>query len=207
MMRRVASVLGAVPDFAIAGAALLTWVNPSLLGEEKVAWFLGLMLLEFIVVHSSAFLGTVAFGPGSRAGKLGKSVGLSLFYSVFAAGFAASMRDPWPLYAFWGLTANRLLSLMLGAAPAHHEKEFAQMGWGASVVFYLLAAFVTVLLPLPALGIAREMLGVVGENATGTWVRDPHRVVAFAFLYFGAQGVFGRFAGRSLGGAPTRREA
>jgi hypothetical protein len=86
--------LGAVPDFAIAGAALLTWVNPSLLGEEKVAWFLGLMLLEFIVVHSSAFLGTVAFGSGSRAGKLGKSVGLSLCYSVFAAGFAASMRGP-----------------------------------------------------------------------------------------------------------------
>lgn len=207
MQRRNASALGAVPDFVLAGAALVTWVNPTLLGADKVVWFLGMMLLEFIVIHSAAFLGNVAFGEGTRAEKVKKSIQLSLFYSVFALAFALSIKDAWPLLAFWGLTANRLLGVMLGAAPSGEARAYAQKGWAASVMFYMLGVALTLLFPLPELGITREMLsGPLGE-ISGAWAREPHRVVAFAAIYFGAQGLFGLQGLRRVGGAPTQQRA
>jgi hypothetical protein len=206
-MRRAAAVVGASPDFVVAGAALVTWVDPSVLGEDKVSWFLGLMLLEFIVVHSSAFLGAVAFGSGSRPRKLIKMTGLSLFYSLFAAAFAATIGESWPFWVFWGLTANRMLGVTLGAAPAHHEREYIQTMWAISGVSYLTAAFLTLLLPIPALGVTPEMLGVALENSSGVWVDAPHRLIAFAFVYFTAQGIFGLFATGGEGEAQAHEEA
>jgi hypothetical protein len=40
------------------------------------------------------------------------------------------------------------------------------------------------------------MLGPIGEDSGGLWVDEPHRVLAFAFLYFAAAGLFALFGGR-----------
>jgi hypothetical protein len=194
----IRSAFAALPDFAIAAAAIITWRDPSRLGESWVPWFLTLMLLEFIVVHSSAFLGTVAFSDQTRTKRLTQALGLTAFYTLFAAAFAWSAGSWWPVWAFWGLTANRLLGIIFGAAPTGAERDYAAVSWASGVACYLFGAFATILLPLPRLGVRSSMLGKMGEDSGGLWVEEPHRVVAFAAIYFTLVGLTTLFAHRWL---------
>lgn len=195
---RLAALLAALPDFAIAGLALATWINPQWLGEDKVQWFLGLMLLEFIVIHSSAFLGVVALSDKPRSKRFLAALGLSAFYTLLAAGFSLGLESWWPLAAFWALTANRLLGILIGQAPDGEETALMAAGWGAGAVFYVLGAVATVVPPIPRFGIRPEMVGDLAADSGGLWVDQPHRVVAFAVLYFTCAGLFNLFAHRWL---------
>jgi len=192
-------LLAALPDFAIAAVALLTWIDPSILGEHWAGYFLTLMLLEFIVVHSAAFLGSVAFSDAPRHKRAVLTLGLAGFYTLFGAAIAFGAKAWWPLLAFWGLILNRLLGILFGTVPSGHEREAMQASWVVGGVSYLGGAFATVLLPLPALGVRPEMLGPIGEDSGGLWVDEPHRVLAFAFLYFAVAGLFALLGGRRSG--------
>lgn len=189
-------VLAALPDFAIAIVALLTWIDPSILGEHWAGYFLTLMLLEFIVVHSAAFLGVVAFSDAPRRKRVALTLGLAGFYTLFGAAIAWGAKAWWPLLAFWGLIVNRLLGILFGTVPSGHEKEAMQAGWVVGAVSYLFGAFATVLLPLPRLGVRPEMLGPIGDDSGGLWVDEPHRVLAFAVLYFTLAGLYALVANR-----------
>jgi hypothetical protein len=181
---RTAAWLAAAPDLAIAAAALLTWWRPEILGVDLVRWFLMLMLVEFIVVHSTGFLGGIAYSDESAARRLRGTIYVSGFYTLFLAGIALGLKSWWPIIAFWSLTFNRLLGTMIGQVDRGREREFIQRGWAASVAFYLLAIFPTVILPLPRLGITRSVRDGLELPGEGLWITDPHRVVAFAMVYF-----------------------
>jgi len=142
------------------------------------------MLLEFIVVHSAGFMGTVALAPDRRTARARTLVLFGLFYSVFVAGFALAFRTWWPLAAFWGLTANRLLGVVVGQAPEGRERQFIQAGWAAGALFYVLSVMVTVILPVPRLGITRAVRDAVDLPGSGAWVDEPWRAVAGAACYF-----------------------
>lgn len=186
---RAAGIVAAIPDLGIAAAALLTWVDPSILGTELVRGFVMLMLVEFIVVHSSAFLGAVAYSEESAWRRVRNTVLISLFYTVFLAGFALSFKTWWPILGFWGLTLNRLLGVLIGQAPSGQEKALLMQQWGIGAAAYILCVFPTVVLPLPRLGVTRSMLGELSGDTSGVWVSEPHRAVAFAMLYFGIVGL------------------
>jgi hypothetical protein len=186
---RLTAALGAAPDFVLAGLALVTWIDPQRFGERLVGWFLVLMLVEFVVVHSAAFLGTVAFSAKSAAARARETLMLALFYTLFVGGFALAADAWWPLVSFWALIVNRLLGILLGAVPSGAERLYAMRSWAAGAMFMLGGVFVTVVLPLPAFGVRPEMLGAIGSNSSGAWVSEPHRVLAFAVLYFTAVGV------------------
>lgn len=188
-MLRLSSLLSAIPDFGIAVVAVLTWINPAWLGEEYVGYFLTLMLLEFIVVHSAAFLGTVAFSEKPRSQRALHTLGLAGFYTLFVGGFALASKAWWPLLAFWGLIVNRLLGILVGAAPSGEEKLYASRSWGAGAICYLGGVFATLFLPLPMLGVRQDMLGAVGQDSGGVWVDEPQRVIVFAALYFAGIGL------------------
>jgi len=189
--------VAALPDFVIAGVALLTWIDPSILGEQWAGYFLTLMLLEFIVVHSAAFLGLAAFSDAPKAMRVRNVLGLSAFYSLFGAAISFGAKAWWPLLAFWGLIVNRLLGILFGTVPTGQERDAAMAGWAVGAVSYLFGAFATVLLPLPELGVRSSMLGPIGEDSGGIWVDEPHRVIAFAFLYFVLAGTYALLGNRS----------
>ncbi|HRQ78067.1 MAG TPA: hypothetical protein PLY94_05660 [Gemmatimonadaceae bacterium] len=191
-------ILAALPDFAIAIAALITWVAPSILGEHWAGYFLTLMLLEFIVVHSAAFLGSVAFSDSPRSKRVMLTLGLAGFYTLFGAAIAFGAKAWWPLFAFWGLIVNRLLGILFGTVPSGREREAMQASWVVGAISYLLGAFATVLLPVPRLGVRPEMLGPIGEDSGGLWADEPQRVLAFAVLYFTVVGLHAAFGGRAV---------
>ncbi len=184
-----ADLAAAAPDLAMGALFLATWIAPTAFREKMVAYLLAVMLLEFIIVHSSAFMGNVVLGKASPGGKIAALVGLGGFYTLFVGAFALVFRAWWPLWNFWGLTLNRVLGVLVGQAPSGEERIFLQRNWAASVMFYLLGVFVTTLAPLPRLGITPDVVARQQLPSSGLWVEQPHRVVAFGFIYFTAVGV------------------
>lgn len=184
--------LGAsLPDAALAGIFLAAWIAPERMGEGILGWCLLVMLLEFIIVHSSAFLGSLILGGGPRDARIRAGLGLGALYTLFVAGFALAFRTWWPLLSFWALTGKRLLNLFAGVVPSGEEKMLMQRTWAASVLFYLLGVFATLFLPVPRLGITREVVRAADLPSSGEWVSHPEKVVAFGFLYFALMTISG----------------
>ncbi len=178
------SVAAAAPDLALGVVFLVAWVAPSLLREHAVSLLVQLVLFEFIVIHSSAFMGGVITSNMGRPRKTAALLLLSGFYSVLIGGFAGMFRSLAPLVSFWGLSLNRILGVLIGQAPSGEERTFLRKNWAVSVSCYILFAGVTTLLPLPALGLTREVLASEHLPWSGLWADHPHKAVAFGFLYF-----------------------
>lgn len=181
------ALFAALPDLGLALAFLVTWIRPATLTEAFVRQGMQIMVIEFIVMHSSALMfGATQIGTTPRRKALFVG-GMSAFYLLFAAGFAASFRSWWPLLAFGALTANRLLTVLLGAAPGGLEKLLALKAWVVSLVTYLLGSVVTAIPDIPRFGLTREVADRLGFTSGGVWETEPWRVMAFGALYFGVQ--------------------
>lgn len=193
-------VLGAsAPNFILAAMFLITWIDPYRLGEKMVAYLMLVMLLEFIVVHSSAFMGSVAFSSEAPGRKAKGMLILGGFYTLFVGAFAAAFKTWWPLASFWLLTLNRLLGGMLGVAPSGREKEYMQRSWGSSVLFYVVFAGLTTVLPVPKFGITSAVRHAQDLPGSGEWISHPEKVIAFGFLYFLFSGISDLFQHRWMG--------
>jgi hypothetical protein len=195
-----AGVWSALPDFALAAQFLLMWIDPKILGAEYVSLFVGLMVAEFIVIHSSVFLGHVLLGGADRFGKAKAIVLIGLFYSLFFLGISLAVGAWYYLFAFWLLIANRLLGLWLGQVPTGEERALMQRGWAVTTLTYLLGVFATLFLPLPELGLTSSVVSSYGLPGEGVWVDEPHRAIAFGLLYYAVVGWSELYGHRSITG-------
>jgi hypothetical protein len=178
--------LSALPDAVSAGFFLLVWVAPMALGAGSVKTAMLIMMVEFIMVHSAGFLGTTAYAENiSRANKVKALIGFTLFYLVFILSFSLIFAEWWPIIAFGWLLLAKFGIALDRRAPASDQRTRAQSGWGLSVIAYLGGVFSTLILPIPRLGISKELQPLFDIPGSGEWVDNPHTVVAFGALYFG----------------------
>lgn len=198
-----AGVWSALPDFALAAQFLVMWIDPDIIGPEFLSLYVGLMVAEFIVIHSSVFLGHVILGGADRFGKTKAILLLGLFYSLFFLGISLAVGAWYFLFGFWLLIGNRLLGLWLGQVPTGEERAYIQRGWAVTTVTYLVGVFVTLILPLPELGITSSIALVHGLPGEGEWVDQPHRAIAFGFLYYAIVGWSGLYGHASFSQRPS----
>lgn len=140
------------------------------------------MLIEFLVVHSSGFIGQIVLSDASRGIKLKAIVGFGAFYMLFVQAFCLALGEWWPVAAFGWLLVGKFLMVVLERRPRPEERQRLTSLWALSVVAYLFAVFATVLLPVPEFGIdatAREAAAIPGS---GLWVEQPQTVVAAGLL-------------------------
>jgi hypothetical protein len=146
------------------------------------------MVAEFIVLHSSVVLGNVILSGGDRLTKTRNIVGLGALYTLFFLGICLAVGEWYYLFGFWLMIGNRLLGVALGQAPEGEEKLLIQRSWAATTIFYLLGVFVTLLLPLPRLGITSQIQSRYSLPGGGEWVDNPHTAIAFGLFYFAMVG-------------------
>jgi hypothetical protein len=186
----VAGVLSALPDFGLAFAFLMTWTSPGWLGGRPIRYLMLVMMVEFVIVHSAGFMAGFMASDLPRATKSLWILGLSGFYTIFVGAFAVAFRTWWPITGFWLLTVNRLSGVLLSQAPAGRGKQLAAASWGVGALLYVVLVFATVFLPVPRLGISPAVAQAADLLGTGLWVDEPHRVLAFGFLYFTAMALW-----------------
>jgi hypothetical protein len=186
-----AAVTSAVPDLVLGLVYLGAWIVPSALTPGIFSTLILIMLLEFIIIHSAGFMGTVMISPAPPRAKLTGMLALGAFYTLFVGAFSLSFHTAWPLVSFWALMVNRMSGVLLKQAPAGQERMFMQRSWAVSTLCYLLGVFVTMFPWLPRLGLTPRVAATIHmpSSVSGAWVSEPHRLVAFGFLYFTAVGV------------------
>lgn len=176
--------ISAAPDLAMGLTFFVTWIDPTALGDNMINYLILVMLMEFITIHSSAFFGATMISTLPKTKKSLALLGLGLFYTMFVAAFSLSSGEWWPIVVFWGMIFNRLMSVVLGKSLDGRQQVSMMSMWVVGTVCYLGGVFVTVLAPVPELGVTYEYVQSLHLTEQGLWFDEPHRLVAFGFLYF-----------------------
>jgi len=167
----------------IAAMFLITWFRPDTFGPLTVHHLTFVMIMEFLVVHSAGFMGAIAARDMPRRERLAIFSGLTLFYTLFAAGFSAMYGGWWPMWAFWGLIASRFPTVVL-RPPSQRGQALLIMNWAGMVVLYLFGVLITAVADVPQFGVTDAVIAAQHFEAKGVWPEEPYRVMAFGGLYF-----------------------
>lgn len=184
------TAVNSTPDLLMALAFLATWIEPEALGSNMQSYFVTIMLLEFITIHSAAFMAFAIIAGNSKIKKIIRVIGLGIFYSLFIWAFTASQGETWPFVAFWLMILNRIFSVLFGESNALGKQMVLMVSWGWGVFWYLIAIFLSVLIPLPVLGWTEEHVKSISGAASGLWFDTPQALFAAGFIYFTAVGLF-----------------
>lgn len=172
----------AASDLALAAVFVITWIWPFTFDFIDFSSLGILVVLEFVVIHSSAFLVAAGLVKTTTLKKAGVIVALSGLYSLFVWGLSSAASDHWPLVMFWTLTGAKLVPLFVLRSPVDQGLVLGRAALGT--VIYVLTTLVAVILPLPALGWVDQV------PASGAFMEDaPHRLLFMGAVYFTLVGV------------------
>jgi hypothetical protein len=174
----------------IAAMFLITWFRPNTFGPLTVHHLTFVMLMEFIVVHATGFLGAISARDESVKYRAAMFVGLMSFYMLFAAGFAAMYGGWWPIWAFWGLILSRFPTVVL-RPPDMQGQNVLIVNWAMMVMLYLGGALLTAVPDVSPIGITPDVIAAQHFDTGGLWPEQPYRVMAFGTFYFTGLGVLG----------------
>jgi hypothetical protein len=179
-----AYLIAAIPDFGLAGFFAISWVAPYTFGDHMLSRLELMMLMEFIILHSSAFLAFAMTMLPSRSLRIGAVMGLGLLYTMFVGAFSLSFHTWWPIVSFWMLLANRMLAIVLGKSPRERDFGFIMVGWAVGVACYLGYVLLTATVNIPRLGVTLAVQKAQPSSVGGLWAQEPWRVIAFGTFYY-----------------------
>lgn len=181
-----ARLLAAAPDAVVAAGFLVVWFAPFAFGPRSVSNAMLTMLVEFIVMHASGFLGPLVLdGTLATRKRFLAIAGFGAFYGIFVTAFVLIFDEIWPAWVFAWLLFGKFSGALARNRLRGAEAAKQQMLWGTSCLLYLAGVFFTTLVWMPRLGMSVAVQPQFGLTGSGVWVEEPHRVVAFGVVYFG----------------------
>lgn len=188
-MAFLSRLIAAAPQFYLSWTLWSVWRDPlSVDGGSWVKLGVGLMALEFILVHSGVFVAVVLGTPLPGLKKAGSILGLFLLYGAFAAAFSASLG--WKLFEIYSVVMlGRMIPIFLKDSQQARNEA---LGVSAlSALLYLLAASASVADIWPSWGLTPEVLAQHYPNrGSGLWQQEPQRAIGAACAYFFMIGLF-----------------
>jgi hypothetical protein len=183
-----------LPDAMSCAFFLAVWSNPTWLGPLSVKTAMLTMLLEFFLVHATGFFTVFANDRrGSKWKRIGAMAGLSSFYVLMIGAYVMAYHEWWPLLAFGWLLAGKVAWVWTSQADPDDLDGSKATGrgmaaWAGSVALYLGAVAYTCIADIPRWGMTLALQPSFGLDmaSEGLWESQPHRVVAFGAIYFGA---------------------
>ena len=181
-----ARVASATPEIAASATYLVAWFAPERLAPELLRSLVLAMLVEFLVVHSSAFLSAFLYGgvPGLRHPVL-VVLALAVLYLIFAGAFGLAFQSWMPVWVIGWLVGSRVLTLLVDPRGSADEPGRQRALWVAGAVLYLMLAFATAIPPIPAFGIDEATRARMALPGSGLWIDEPQRPIAMGAFYFG----------------------
>lgn len=186
LRERLVRGLSALPDAITAAGFLLLWCFPLAFGPDAVRNGILLALVEFVTIHASVMLGHFAFS--AEPARTRKAASLAIFggfYTLFVGGFALAFRAWWPVFGFGWLLAAKFAALFASPAENAARLQTMQTTWGVGAMIYIGGVLLTSMLPVPRLGISREVQALLDLPGSGLWVKQPQTLIAFGTIYFG----------------------
>jgi hypothetical protein len=153
---RVSCLWSAGSCWFMAGMFVTAWWWPRSLDNGRwVKLGVGVLVLEFILIHSGAFLN---FFMTQKAGweRDKKLIGLTAYYALFAGAIALAFQSWWILGSFVLVMSGRLWSVFAGQNDM--DRAVSQRRVAASAMLFLGLTFATLFMPLPRGGINEPLL-------------------------------------------------
>jgi hypothetical protein len=186
-MSTIQSRLGAaVPDAITATSYLLAWVAPALLGPAWVRGLLAAVVIEFLVMHASAFYGFGMRQAGDSVRKSAIVLGvISFLYLIPMVGMAFFLQSITPVLTFIWLFTSRFAFMLVHPTTATAEARRMQMLWRVSIATFFAGIILTAKLPLPALGLTPDFVASLSMSGhPNPNAQPPQTTIAFGLLYF-----------------------
>jgi Kef-type K+ transport system membrane component KefB len=154
-------------------------------GGRWVPYGVGLLLMEFLILHSAGMTCGIMAEKKTRGEKYKMLAGLFIMYCVMGIGFAASTDSPSLLVMLIAIMVGRFVTVITGEQDQGLHKRTAY-----GVMLYLACAAGTVFIAVPEMGITREVLAeVYPSRGGGVWERYPQRPIVAGAVYFGVMGI------------------
>jgi len=190
-----AGIMGAAPCWVMTVLFIITWLKPMTFEEGRwVKLGVGIMVLEFILVHSGVFFAVFSQRwekserPIGRMQRYGIILLLLCFYTLFAVAFSFAF-NTWTLFwIFLWVTASRLLTPIFNPEEGSRLMLYRSF---ISVVLYIFSAFLSVLVIIPRAGLTGQVLDrVYPDRGSGIWEQDPQQALLAGMVYFGILGLW-----------------
>jgi hypothetical protein len=177
----VFSFIGTGLNIFLIYTFLMLWLNPQESDIELIYSLTILVLFEFVLVHSGAFM--------SILGRSWKGwLGFGVFYGLFALAFNAMVNGNQIIIFYAAVVLNRML-------PGILNSEKTNMGRGAmmamiNATIYLVLIFAVILGSsyIPRCGLTETFLNSVDyasiNKAGGDFAGDPHIFMCFGVFYY-----------------------
>ncbi len=193
----------ALPCFGMGWRLLHVWRRP--LEIEDGRWVqlgVGVMVLEFVLLHAGVLLASLAMAADGLATTILATVGLSVFYGLFAVVIAYAFKSRMLLESFLWMIGGRLLAMLIGIST---EESQLILNWSVvAMLLYVPLVIASVVVPFPRLGITAKIAGAKRlSNASGVWVDEPHRAIGAGAIYFHALGVAALLTALGMMGADS----
>lgn len=185
-----AALVALAPQFATAVTFLAAWIAPARMPPGLVRGLLVVMLLEFLLLHSYAFL-NLASGvrEGAKAGERLRgalaALGFGAFYLIMAGAIGLATQSMIPVWTILWLVGSRIFEIVVAGEPGSGVASTRIASWLRHLLLFIALLILTAVVPLPALGLSSEVVAGLEISGSGTWVEKPQSVLAFGFLYFG----------------------
>jgi len=184
-------LLGGLPDLATALMCWMAWRTPAILGAAWVKTLVVVVMAEFFVIHSGAFMGIAANLIESRRQRILFQLGLVLFYGLFVFALATALDETW-LYAIFGwLFLSKLLvswSANRGRLRAVREQ---MIDWPFAVTAYLGSLFTGFMAFEHARGgITPQVFADAGLVGAGLMEDQPWQALAGGCIYFALMSIW-----------------
>ena len=174
-------IFSTVTCFWVSCSMLNVWLDPMSIDQGSwVPYAVGLLGIEFLILHSSVFIAQIAARQERLFDKVTCFAGFALFYLLMGVGFAAATDSPSLLVILGAIMLARFIAAAQQgqAAQARERTAFA-------IVVYLGVVFATVMLDVPEFGVTHSVLNeVYPDRGSGVWERQPERAIAGVVAYF-----------------------
>jgi hypothetical protein len=180
---RVACLWSAGSCWFMAGMFVTAWWWPRKLEDGRwVKLGVGVLVLEFILIHSGAFLNSTLTQKTGWA-RDRKLIALAAFYLLFGVAIALAFQSWWILGSFALVMTGRLWSVFAGQTAM--DRAVSQRRVVASAMLFLGLTFATLFLPLPRGGLNDPLLNEVWPTrGRGAWEQRPEIALAMGATYF-----------------------
>jgi hypothetical protein len=193
LARTFFAITGGVPLLGLACGLVLVWLEPvTALGGDWLRAAVSMVLIEFLLLHSGAFM---AAGPTIfplRWQRLAWFLGFSAVYAISLISYARWCENDSVLWLLIGVVISRLLTLVV----LHDQRGTILMLQRSAVgMIVLIVTAVICFIPWPPLGITESMrYNAFGE--TGDLLSTyPQRMIAWGVAYFTLMGLIEVWAG------------
>lgn len=193
MTSRAGTIANALPDALTAAGCLVAWVVPFVFGPETIKAIVLTLLLEFLLIHSTAFLMNALYDSRrSTTGRVMAFAVVAVSYLLLVAAFALLFGAWWPILVFAWLSATKLPWILSprNGRELEQERQRQRDYWAFSLGTYIIAVLTGVMLPLPALGLNPEVVASLDLPGKGVWVEHPQSAVVSMALYYAASAWF-----------------